>query len=52
MIAGTLASVLAPNQPADSRMTMLVGGVAFQGLGWMVAFLMYAVYLHRLMEYG
>lgn len=33
-------------------MPILVAGVTFQGLGWMVSFLMYAVYVHRLMQFG
>ena len=33
-------------------MPVIVAGVGFQGLGWMIAFLMYAIYTHRLMTYG
>jgi tellurite resistance protein TehA-like permease len=52
MIGGTLAAVIAPEQPPSQQMAIIVGGVACQGLGFMVAFLMYAAYIQRLMAYG
>lgn len=52
MLTGTLASILAPNQPVDQRVSMIVAGVAAQGLGWTVAVMLYAVCLVRLFEYG
>lgn len=52
MISGTLASAIAADQPAGERISIIVGGITLQGLGWMVAFLMFAVYLHRLIQYG
>jgi tellurite resistance protein TehA-like permease len=52
MIGGTLAQLIAPTQTSAQRLPIIVAGVAFQGLGWMVAFLMYAAYVHRLMGYG
>lgn len=52
MLCGTFASTIAESQPPVQRMAIIVGGVAFQGLGWTVSFLMYAVYMHRLMQYG
>ena len=52
MLSGTLASVIASSQPPGQRLPMIVAGVAFQGLGFMIAFLMYAIYIHRLMEFG
>ena len=52
MLGGTLASLIAPDQPPAQRMPILVAAVGAQGLGWMVAFLMYAVYIQRLMQYG
>ena len=33
-------------------MAIIVAGVTTQELGWMVSFLMHAVYLQRLMAYG
>ena len=52
MLTGTLASILASNQPVDQRLPMIVAGVAAQGLGWTVAVMLYAVCLIRLFEYG
>lgn len=52
MLSGTFASAIAANQPPSHRMNIIVAGIALQGLGWMVAFLMLGVYLHRLMQYG
>lgn len=33
-------------------MPIIIGGVSFQGLGWMVSVFVYAVYIQRLMGYG
>lgn len=52
MLSGTFASLIAPDQPPAQRMPIIVAGVTFQGLGWMVSFLMYAAYVHRLMQFG
>lgn len=52
MLTGTLASLIAPSQPFDQRMPIIVAGVAFQGLGFIVAVLMYAVLIPRLMQWG
>lgn len=52
MIGGTLAVLIAPEQHPTHRMAVILAGVAFQGLGWMVAFLMYAAYIQRLMAFG
>ena len=52
MLSGTLAQLIAPSQPPDRRMPIIIGAIGFQGLGWMIALLMYAAYIHRLMGYG
>lgn len=52
MLCGTLASELVSAQPAASTTTIMVAGITMQGLGWMVSFLMYSVYIQRLMLYG
>ncbi|KAJ4133478.1 hypothetical protein NW768_005064 [Fusarium equiseti] len=52
MLTGTLASSLMSSQSPEHRMAMLVAGVTFQGLGWTVAFLLYPLYLGRLMQDG
>ena len=45
MLSGTIASAIAGSQPDDQRMAILVAGVVFQGLGWWVAVLVYAIYM-------
>ncbi|EKJ67468.1 hypothetical protein NXS19_004029 [Fusarium pseudograminearum] len=52
MLTGTLASSLMSTQSLEYRMAMLVAGVTFQGLGWTVAFLIYPLYVGRLMQDG
>lgn len=52
MLCGTFASLIAADQPLTQRMPIIVAGVTFQGLGFMVSFLMYSIYLGRLMQNG
>lgn len=52
MLTGTLASIVASNQPPEQRMPVIVAGVASQGLGWTMAVMVYAVMIVRLFEYG
>jgi tellurite resistance protein TehA-like permease len=52
MLAGTIASTIAADQPIESRMPILVAGLGCQGLGFTVAILMYAHYIGRLMQVG
>ncbi|KAI8940172.1 hypothetical protein NX059_003879 [Plenodomus lindquistii] len=52
MLSGTIASVIAKDQPVAARMPMLVAGLGCQGLGFTVAILMYAHYIGRLMQVG
>jgi tellurite resistance protein TehA-like permease len=52
MLAGTIASVIASDQPLAARMPILVAGLGCQGLGFTVAVLMYAHYVGRLMSAG
>lgn len=52
MLSATIATLISPALSQSRRMPVIVAGVAFQGLGWMIAFLMYALYTHRLMSYG
>ncbi|KNG44137.1 malic acid transport protein [Stemphylium lycopersici] len=52
MLSGTIASVIAKEQPVSSRMPILVAGLGCQGLGFTVAILMYAHYIGRLMQVG
>lgn len=52
MLSGIFASAIAAGQPTDHRVPIILAGITLQGLGWMVSFLMFAAYLHRLIEYG
>ena len=52
LLGGVLAGIVASDQPPMNALTVIVGGITYLGLGWMVAFLMYAVFLHRLMQHG
>ncbi|KAH8732727.1 voltage-dependent anion channel-domain-containing protein [Phaeosphaeriaceae sp. PMI808] len=52
MLAGTIASVIAADQPVASRMPILAAGLGCQGLGFTIAILMYAHYIGRLMQVG
>lgn len=52
MLAGTIASVIAADQPIQDRIPILVTGLAAQGLGFTVSVLMYAHYIGRLMQSG
>ncbi|GKU07484.1 c4-dicarboxylate transporter malic acid transport protein [Fusarium langsethiae] len=36
MLTGTVASVIAADQPPPQRMPILVAGIAFEGLGWIL----------------
>ncbi|KAF1997600.1 hypothetical protein P154DRAFT_578708 [Amniculicola lignicola CBS 123094] len=52
MLAGTIASVIAADQPVASRMPMISAGLGCQGLGFTVAIVMYSHYIGRLMQVG
>ncbi|KAF2759372.1 hypothetical protein EJ05DRAFT_492665 [Pseudovirgaria hyperparasitica] len=52
MLSGTIASIIAIDQPVSMRLPMLVSGLAAQGLGFWVAILMYAHLIGRLMQVG
>lgn len=52
MLTGTFASQIVKTQPPEHQATIIIAGITMQGLGWMVSFLMYGVYITRLMQYG
>jgi tellurite resistance protein TehA-like permease len=52
LLGGVLAGIVASDQPPMSALTIIICGITYLGLGWMIAFLMYAVFLHRLMQHG
>ncbi|SLM34710.1 Voltage-dependent anion channel [Lasallia pustulata] len=52
MLCGTLASVTAGAQPSHHGIPIIIAGVTFQGVGFLVAVFMYSNYVGRLMSYG
>jgi tellurite resistance protein TehA-like permease len=52
IFGGLLASIVAPGQPLADSWTMVVGGITLLGMGWMIAFLIYGIYMYRLMSFG
>ncbi|KAJ7719497.1 voltage-dependent anion channel [Mycena metata] len=52
MLSGTIASAGAALQPPVQGVPMIVAGLTAQGLGMMISILMYANYIHRMIEYG
>ncbi|CAO2654631.1 Nn.00g113640.m01.CDS01 [Neocucurbitaria sp. VM-36] len=49
LVVGTLAGTILPGQTTSASWKMFVGGVLLQGLAWVVSFLMYGIYMQRLM---
>ncbi|KAL2862100.1 voltage-dependent anion channel [Aspergillus pseudodeflectus] len=52
MLSGTIASVIAEQQPARSAVPIVCAGITFQGLGFSISFIMYSHYIGRLMQSG
>ncbi|CAG8949124.1 hypothetical protein HYFRA_00004745 [Hymenoscyphus fraxineus] len=52
MLVGTLASAIAKSQTAEHALPMLICGLSYQGLGMMLALMMYPIYFGRLMTSG
>jgi tellurite resistance protein TehA-like permease len=52
MLVGALASAIAKTQPAEHALPILVAGLSYQGLGMIVAIMMYALYFGRLLTSG
>ncbi|KAM0812774.1 putative Malic acid transport protein [Seiridium cardinale] len=52
MLSGTIASVGASHQPPTHAVPMIVAGLTAQGLGMIISILMYACYIHRMIQYG
>lgn len=49
LVVGTMAGQLIPSQPKTQAFDMWIGAVMLQGLSWMVAIMMYSMYMQRLM---
>ncbi|KAJ6465786.1 voltage-dependent anion channel [Mycena sanguinolenta] len=52
MLCGTIASAGAGLQPPLQAVPMIVGALTAQGLGMLMSVLMYANYIHRMIQYG
>ncbi|KAF4986938.1 hypothetical protein FGRMN_10610 [Fusarium graminum] len=52
MLTGTVASVIAADQPPSQRMAILVAGVAFEGLGWILCLLFLPHFVGSLLVNG
>ncbi|KAL4888652.1 voltage-dependent anion channel [Aspergillus ambiguus] len=52
MLSGTIASVIAEQQPPRAALPIIVAGTTFQGLGFSISVIMYAHFVGRLMESG
>ena len=52
MLSATIATLISPTLSPSRRMPVIIASIGFQGLGWTIAFMMYAIYTHRLMAYG
>ena len=50
LVAGNLAAAIAKTQPPQSAIEIIIGGIAGQGFGWILAFFLYTVYLTRLIH--
>ncbi|RGP72468.1 hypothetical protein FSPOR_2679 [Fusarium sporotrichioides] len=51
LVTGILAAKIAGSQPQWSAVQIIVAGLMGQGLGWMLALFIYAVYLSRLIQH-
>ena len=52
MLTGSVASSISGNQPFEQRLPILVAGLTYQGLGFLISLIMMALYLSRLMADG
>ncbi|KAI7783093.1 malic acid transport protein [Diaporthe eres] len=50
LMLGVLGSALLKNQPSTSGLPIFIGSIAFQGLGWTVAYFMLTIYVTRLIN--
>ncbi|KAF2725751.1 hypothetical protein K431DRAFT_259392 [Polychaeton citri CBS 116435] len=49
LVVGTMAGTMIPSQPKEQALDMWIGAVMLQGLAWIVALMMYSMYMQRLM---
>ncbi|KAL0259908.1 hypothetical protein SLS55_005649 [Diplodia seriata] len=50
LVLGPLAAGLEHSQPRESGLPIMIGGLAFEGFGWSMAFMMYTLYFTRLIN--
>ncbi|KNG51721.1 malic acid transporter [Stemphylium lycopersici] len=49
LVVGPLAGTILPAQPPDASWKIFVSAIMFKGLAWAVSFLLYGLYMQRLM---
>lgn len=52
MLSGTIASVLAPSQPDEQAIPIIIGGTTLQGFGFTMSLFIYSEYFYRLNKEG
>lgn len=52
MLTGTIASTIVADQPPEQRMAIIVAGISYQGLGWIVSMLFLVHFVGKNMEKG
>ncbi|QKX61146.1 uncharacterized protein TRUGW13939_08293 [Talaromyces rugulosus] len=52
MLTGTVASAIAAGQPLSQRMAIIVAGVGFQGLGWILCLLFLPLFVGNMLING
>lgn len=52
MLTGTVAAAISENQPPHYRLPIMVAGVAYQGLGWLVCMICLTLCMSNLLENG
>ena len=50
LMLGVLGSALLKNQPSDAGLPIFIGSIAFQGLGWTIAYFILTIYVTRLIN--
>ncbi|KAJ4338605.1 hypothetical protein N0V95_008006 [Ascochyta clinopodiicola] len=50
LMLGVLGSALLKNQPSNTGLPIFIGSIAFQGLGWIVAYFVLTIYVTRLVN--
>jgi C4-dicarboxylate transporter/malic acid transport protein len=52
MLTGTVASAIAADQPLSQRMAIIVAGIAFQGLGWILCLIFLPLFVSNMLING